>query len=183
MFACGSRLGPATVIVVSLSAFGCGSSSSSTTTPSQPAQVAGEWTGTITQFSATGSECASLIEPGSGNSEAFTLTIAQSGSSLTATDSGGARGQCTYQGSGGATSIFLTATACGAFVGRQGPFICNGQSRAFSVLRVLLVNVSGSQATGSLTEDWSIFNGLTGSTSTDRLTYQLTMTLSNGKSQ
>jgi hypothetical protein len=103
------------VCLVFLSALvGCGGGNS-VTTPSTPAvaQVGGVWTGTVTQTSATGTECAALFQASNGASDRYTVQITQNGSSLTATSASQTSGiGCSYTGTVGGSTIALTGTSC-----------------------------------------------------------------------
>lgn len=85
------------------------------TTTSIPAtaQVGGVWTGTVTQTSVNGGECANLFQLSTGVRSPFSLQVTQSGSSLTATAASQSTGQsCSYTGTAGGSSVALTGTGC-----------------------------------------------------------------------
>src|SRR5262245_60365192 len=81
--------------VVLLALSGCGGSGSQ---PSGPAQVAGVYRGTLTPTSVTGGECVgAILQSQVGRPQAFTASVQQDGSALTATITSDATGtNCTY---------------------------------------------------------------------------------------
>ena len=133
--------------------------------PSDPsiAQVAGVWAGVVLQTSVTGGECVSLFA--NGSVDRYTFTIAQSGSSLTATASSQATGQsCMYSGTAGSNTVSLEATNC-----TPGGFMvtCNGAPRdVYVTSRRFAGTVGGNTMSGTTGENWNVF---VGGTTTDLL--------------
>lgn len=140
---------------------GCGGSN---TSPSQPAQVAGTWHGTVTLTSFTGGEClASVFQSAVGASGSFTATLTQSGTSVTASvanDSTG--GACTYTGSINGNALVLNTTGC-----QQGDVLgarCPGGALRDILLQSETINatVNGNSLSGTAAEtDNIVISGTT----------------------
>lgn len=146
---------------------GCGGENS-VTMPSTPAvaQVGGLWTGTVTQTSATGTECAALFQSSNGASDRYTVQITQNGSKLTATSrvfdaalkpeaSQTSGVSCSYTGTADGSTIALTGTSCTSS-GYQ--VICNGLARdAVRVAFSVTATVSGNTMSGTTGASYNIF--------------------------
>src|SRR6516165_7624965 len=91
----------------------CGSSSSSPS-PMLISQAGGTWTGPLTLTSATGGpECLDVVQQGIGVPDQFTLSITQTGTSLSATGTTQTAGQtCSYFGTVGNSQLALDSNMC-----------------------------------------------------------------------
>lgn len=145
------------LIALALMTAACGSDAPSAPTPPPIAQVAGVWTGNVTQTVATGGpECLALFQLGNGGSAPFTLAVTQAGSALTATASAQATGQsCSYTGTAGSTTVSLNATACQP----QGfQVTCNFVPRDVILLsRSVTATVTLNTMSGTSGESWNVF--------------------------
>lgn len=155
----------------------CLSACSGKDTPTAPAtaQVAGLWSGTITQTGATGGECLALFQLGNGGTAGITLAITQNGTALTGTaTSSGSGGTCTFNGTAGSTNLSLNVTSCQP---AGYSVTCNGQLRdVYLAARSVTATISGNTLTGSAGDTWNVFargtttNGLGIVTVTNSLT-------------
>ena len=153
-------------------------SCSSPTTPS-PTQVAGVWAQTLRVTASTGGEClAASLRDSVGESSNRTLTVAQSGSSLTATSPAGPD-VCSWTGTVASDRVLLNFARCGGspdFVGLR----CDdgsGIRDLRQVSDVIDVTVVGNTATGTETVTFNIqVSGTQNSVGTWTETWAVSMT-------
>jgi hypothetical protein len=101
----------ASIVVLALMVSGC----SSPTTPSAPTpvQVAGAWAQTLTETASSGGECFAANFQTSGAFSNRTLTVAQNGSTLTATSAGSGADICVWTGTLTGNTVSLNLVRCG----------------------------------------------------------------------
>ncbi|MCR4374172.1 MAG: hypothetical protein NUW22_04925 [Acidobacteria bacterium] len=146
----------ALLLVVFPAALGCGGGGSPAAPTPTISQVAGVWTGNVTQVSVTGGECLALFQQSNGGSDRYTLALTQTGATLAATAGSQNTGQsCTYTGTAGDGTISLNVATC-----EPGGYqaTCNGQQRDVILFaRSVTATVNGSAMTGTVGESWNVF--------------------------
>jgi hypothetical protein len=151
------------LIVLASFTSGCsGDKAPTAPTPPPIAQVAGVWTGMVTQTSISGGECASTLDGGNGRRTPYTLSVTQTAATLNATASSQLDGQsCTYTGTAGTNNLSLTATSCqpvGYVVTCE-----NGLSRELRIQqRSVTGTMAGNTLTGTTGESWNVTSRSTG---------------------
>jgi len=158
------------VVLLLISASACGDGNSTPSAPSTT-QVAGVWTGTLTQTSASGlfegldsnqGECLALFQLSTGRSDRFTASIEQTGITLAATATSQATGQsCSYSGTAENNTIALTINASTATEINCSPsryqVMCDGASRdVYLISRSIAGTVSGNTISGKSGETWRV---------------------------
>jgi hypothetical protein len=137
---------------------GCGGNHAVTPTPITPsvAQVAGVWTGTVTQVRASGVECAALFQVSNGHVDDDTVSIEQHGIGLVANGTSQTTGQnCAYAGGAGSNSIVLQMTSCQP---SSYQVTCAGVARDVALVSHSLAGmVVGNTITGTLSTTWNVF--------------------------
>ena len=161
------------VVLLLILVWACGGGNSTPSAPSTT-QVAGVWTGTLTQTSASGSfegldsnqgECLAFFQLSNGGSDRFTASIAQTGITLAATAISQATGQsCSYNGTAENSTISLTidgstmtATNCNS---SSYQVTCDGAARdVYLISRSIAGTVSGNTISGKSGETWRVLVG------------------------
>jgi len=145
----------------------CGGSGKSNSSPASPTptptvtNLAGVWTGSVSQTSATGGpECLAVFQSANGGRDTLTAIISQTGSSLTATATSQTSGQgCTYSGTVGTRTAALNMTSCNP----QGyVYSCNGISRDVyllvrSVTADIILAPTSSNLVGTTGDTYGVF--------------------------
>ena len=158
------------VVLLLISASACGGGNSTPSAPSTT-QVAGVWTGALTQTSASGlfegldsnqGECLAFFQLSNGRSDRFIAAITQSGSSLVATTSSQLTGQsCSYDGTAGNNTLSLTLNASTVTATNCNPssyhVACNGAARdLYLISRSIAGTVNGDTISGKSGETWKV---------------------------
>jgi len=142
------------LVVCSIS---CGSSPTGPT-GNDVVDVAGVWNFSATLSSVTGGECiGTTIQPSVGNVVRGTISITQTGATLTATTRASTDGSsCTYTGTAGQNSFALGWQTCDA--GRQiGATCTNGARRDFNmVTNSINATKSGNTLAGTQAESFNV---------------------------
>ncbi|MGH9202009.1 MAG: hypothetical protein ACRD2A_12335 [Vicinamibacterales bacterium] len=152
---------------------------SSPTSPSTTAQLAGTWSYNARLNSASGGECVGAdFQAVIGATDSGTLTITQSGTSLTATQTSDVAGggSCTYTGSVSSSSFTLNLTRCdGGQVLRDFP-CSNGARRDIEfATNPIDGTVTGTSMTATSVETYNIYTaGTTTRVGTLTLTASIT---------
>ena len=123
------------------------------------AQVAGVWTVTETLNSVSGGDClGEMVQTTLGRQDTGTLTITQSGSSLSAIFRDAKSGSsCSYAGTAGSGVIELRWTRCDAAI-LTNIRCANGALRDTRLAaKSISAFVSGGSASGSDAETWDVF--------------------------
>lgn len=147
----------AMLVLSGLSACG-GGSSPAAPSPSAPAQVGGLWTGTATRTSVTGGECVGSLLRNASESPRISVTIEQTGSSLTAKVSNVLYGTvCTYAGSAANNTISLNMQSCQG--GKLSSIKClNGDLRDMEVVGGAITGtLDGNSIGGPEEQTWNTF--------------------------
>lgn len=138
----------------------CGSDSGSPGSPSTPTimQVGGVWVGNVTQSSVSGGECVgALFQSSNGSSDRYTITINQSGSSLTGSATSQSTGQtCSYSGTAGSSTMTFNVTSCPSTGFRV---TCNGgvQRDIYLNSRNFTATLGGNILSGTVGENWNVY--------------------------
>ena len=128
--------------------------------PTSPSvvQVSGTWNGTATSRSWSGGECVgTTLQAGGPLAQPFSLSITQSGSSLSATTTSPATGTCTYTGTAASSSITLNLTSCAVTL-FPGLLCSNGAVRDLRLVALSTsLNINGNNASGTSTYTYDVF--------------------------
>jgi hypothetical protein len=143
-----------TVLALAILMSACGSDA-----PTAPSvvQVAGTWTGTLTQVSATGDqECLARFQQTNGASDRYTMSITQSGIEVDGTATSQATGlTCDYKGIAHTTTVELATKVCRPI---GVPATCNLLPRDVVVVgHILTGTVSGNTIQGTTQQSWTVF--------------------------
>ena len=137
----------------------CGKNSP--TGPSAPSfvQIAGLWSYSARLATVAGGECVGpLLQATIGAVEAGTMSVTQSGGTLSARATNSSSGlTCDYNGTAGASSVTLNWTRCdvGIITGATCP---NGARRDLEMIsRSITATVTGNSASGTSSETWNVF--------------------------
>jgi len=121
-------------------------------------QVAGSWTGTLTQTRATGGpECLAELQKSTGIVEKFVLSVTQIGASLSASGSSeDIPESCNYFGTAGNTDAFaLQASSCQPTVRTLN---CGGTARdLYRIQPQITGTVAGNTMSAMSSVSWSVF--------------------------
>lgn len=162
-------------LLILLGAAGCGDSPSAPAP--QPVQAAGVWRGNLRVTGAAGEPCVgAAFQSAAGVSFDYTLTVQQSGASVTATSRSVATGiVCQLTGTAGTSSILLNQSTCNATEPRF--FSCETIFRdARPAALTLNVDISGNSASGGYVETYNVFvSGTTTNLGTASLNAQLSL--------
>jgi hypothetical protein len=149
------RVHSCALLLLTIGALACGDDS-----PTSPSvvQVAGTWNGTATSRAWSGGECVgATLQAGGPLAQPFSLAITQSGSSLTATTTSPATGNCSYAGTAASSSITLNLTSCAISVFPNFP-CSNGAVRDLRLVGLsTALNISGNNASGTSTYTYDVF--------------------------
>jgi hypothetical protein len=172
----------ASIALLTISVCGC----SSPTTPSAPTpvQVAGVWAETGTVTASSGGECfAAGFQTSIGDTfSGGMLTVAQNGSTLTATSGNGINSAiCSWTGTAGSNTVSLNLVSCRTNPGLSGVRCDDGSGvRDFRfVSDGVNVTVVGNTATGTETQTYDVLvSGTQNIVSTWTRTFSVSMTRS-----
>ena len=143
----------------SLAACGGNSGSSPISPTPSVVQVGGLWNASVTLTSATGGECVGALYASSiGGVTGYSLSISQTGSSLTATSTSRSDGSTIqYTGTAGRNTITLNATNGSAF--RLIGIRCSNGAIRDSAVQTLAVfaTISGNSATGTYAQSSNVY--------------------------
>jgi hypothetical protein len=119
--------------------------------------VSGAWSGTTTLSSVSDGECVgALLQPTVGSSAGVTLTIQQSGASLTGTlVSQSTQLTCSYSGtiSGSTVTLVLTSCQANAILGLH----CGAGGRDIVLVSSgITATVAGNALTGTQADSWNV---------------------------
>jgi len=142
-------------VLVALS--GCGHDTNPSTPTDLVPEVSGNWTGTATLTSVSDGECVGpLLQPTVGASAGVTLTIQQTGASLTGTLlSQSTQLTCSYSGSvsGSAVTLALTSCQANAVLGLH----CGAGGRDIVLVASgITATVAGNALTGTQSDSWNV---------------------------
>jgi len=129
------------------------------TTPAEPSivQVAGNWSGTVTQLSATGDpECLAVLQRSNGVADRYTLTVTQNGIEVLASATSASTGMtCQYRGTAHATTVDLATRVCYPI---GVPATCNALARDVDlVAHTMAGTVNGNTISGTTEQTWTVF--------------------------
>jgi hypothetical protein len=151
------RVGCLAFVLIGLLPSACGGGGGGTSTsPTQAAQVAGNWSVSETLTSATGGDCVGLVAAQAiGVSFPSEYQLGQTGADLTALYNDGDI-VCTLSGTAGAESFTLNASACQ--VSDVAVRCANGLTREvrYGSFRVNATVVSRDRFTGIATQSWNV---------------------------
>jgi hypothetical protein len=163
-------------LLILLGTVGCGDSPSAPAP--QPVQAAGVWRGNLRVTSGTGEPCVgAAFQSAAGVAFDYTLTVQQSGATLTGTSRSVATGiVCQLTGTAGTSGFVLTQSTCDAPEPRF--FSCDTIFRdARPSTLTVNADISGNLASGNYVETYNVFvSGTTTSLGTASLNAQLSLT-------
>ena len=128
-------------------------------TPAEPSvvEVAGNWSGTVTQVSATGDqECLAVLQRSNGAVDRYTLTVTQNGIEVNASATSQSTGMtCQYRGTAHAHSVDPATRVCFPI---GVPATCNALPRDVDlVAHTLAGTVNGNSIQGTTEQTWTVF--------------------------
>lgn len=151
--------------VITATVIACGSDSSTTPSPPSPpaptrVQVAGIWTLTETRTGITGGECMQgMLDSTIGTTGTDTLTLTQSGSSLTAATTAQANGvSCNWTGTADTDRFALNLSSCQNNANQFGIRCANGAARDLRIASAgitAIINANGTY-TGTKAEIYNV---------------------------